>query len=90
MKVYKAATSTLTDWSGIGILAEELNPFSLGALIAAYEHKVFIQGLVYGVNSFDQFGVELGKVLAKEVLSGLAGKSIEVDKSTEMLLSKVR
>lgn len=72
------------------ILLEELNPFSLGALIAAYEHKVFIQGLVYGVNSFDQFGVELGKVLAKEVLSGLAGKSIEVDKSTAMLLNKVR
>lgn len=72
------------------ILLEELNPFNLGALIAAYEHKVFIQGLVYGVNSFDQFGVELGKVLAKEVLSGLSGKSIEVDKSTEMLLNKIR
>jgi glucose-6-phosphate isomerase len=45
------------------------NPRNLGRLIAAYEHKVFTQGVIWNVNSFDQWGVELGKQLAKEVLS---------------------
>ena len=47
---------------------DRLEPFSLGALLALYEHKVFVQGVVWGLNSFDQFGVELGKVLANECL----------------------
>jgi glucose-6-phosphate isomerase len=72
------------------LLLEQLNPFSLGALIAAYEHKVFIQGLLYDVNSFDQFGVELGKVLAKNILAGLQGNNINVDNSTEMLLKRIK
>jgi glucose-6-phosphate isomerase len=49
------------------ILLDELSPFSLGALIALYEHKVFVQGAIWGVNSFDQWGVELGKQLAKTI-----------------------
>ena len=49
---------------------EELNPRSLGRLIALYEHKVFTQGVVWNINSFDQWGVELGKELAKKILSG--------------------
>ncbi|KAL0569064.1 glucose-6-phosphate isomerase [Marasmius crinis-equi] len=48
-----------------------LTPATLGALIAMYEHKIFVQGIVWGINSFDQMGVELGKVLAKNILSQL-------------------
>merc|ERR1712002_238715 len=47
------------------ILVEKINPFSLGALVAAYEHKIFVQGVIWNINSFDQWGVELGKQLAK-------------------------
>ena len=49
------------------ILLPELTPKSLGALIALYEHKVFVQGVIWNVNSFDQWGVELGKQLAKTI-----------------------
>jgi glucose-6-phosphate isomerase len=50
------------------IVLTELNPFNLGSLIALYEHKVFVQGVVWNINSFDQWGVELGKQLAKAIL----------------------
>jgi glucose-6-phosphate isomerase len=55
------------------ILMEHLTPASLGALIALYEHKVFVQGAIWDVNSFDQWGVELGKVLAKNIQGELTG-----------------
>jgi glucose-6-phosphate isomerase len=55
------------------ILYRELNPRTLGMLIALYEHKVFVQGVVWGINSFDQWGVELGKELAKPLLAELQG-----------------
>ena len=55
------------------ILMEQLTPATLGALIALYEHKVFVQGTVWGINSFDQWGVELGKVLAKNIENELEG-----------------
>lgn len=48
-----------------------MTPATLGALIALYEHKIFVQGVIWGINSFDQMGVELGKVLAKNILSQL-------------------
>lgn len=54
------------------ILMERLTPETLGALIALYEHKIFAQGVIWGVNSFDQWGVELGKVLAKAILPEIA------------------
>ena len=54
------------------ILMEKLTPEALGALIALYEHKVFCQGVIWGINSFDQWGVELGKTLAKELLPKIA------------------
>ena len=47
------------------ILADRLDPRALGALVALYEHSVFTQGVIWGIDSFDQWGVELGKVLAK-------------------------
>ena len=53
------------------ILIKELTPKSLGSLIAMYEHKIFVQGIIWQVNSFDQWGVELGKVLAKVILPEL-------------------
>ncbi|MFO7603224.1 MAG: glucose-6-phosphate isomerase, partial [Gammaproteobacteria bacterium] len=53
------------------ILYSKLTPRTLGALIAMYEHKVFVQGVIWGINSFDQWGVELGKQLAKQILPEL-------------------
>lgn len=56
------------------ILLNKLDPKSLGSLIAFYEHKVFVQGIIWNINSFDQWGVELGKQLAKVILPELSGK----------------
>ncbi|GFQ92668.1 glucose-6-phosphate isomerase, partial [Trichonephila clavata] len=56
------------------ILVDKLTPFNLGALIAMYEHKIFTQGIIWGINSFDQWGVELGKQLAKVIQPELKGK----------------
>lgn len=57
------------------ILVQKLTPRALGALLAMYEHKVFTQGIIWGINSFDQWGVELGKVLAKSILPELKSSS---------------
>ena len=57
------------------ILMDQLTPPALGALIALYEHKTFVQGVLWDVNSFDQWGVELGKVLAKNIQAELAGQA---------------
>jgi glucose-6-phosphate isomerase len=55
------------------LVADRLEPATVGALIALYEHKVFVQGAIWGINSFDQWGVELGKVLAKKLAGELEG-----------------
>ncbi len=55
------------------MLLERITPYTLGSLIALYEHKIFVQGIVWNVNSFDQWGVELGKQLARAILPQLAG-----------------
>ncbi|WP_114749736.1 glucose-6-phosphate isomerase [Pleomorphovibrio marinus] len=57
------------------ILVKKINPFTLGALIAMYEHKIFVQGAIWNIYSFDQWGVELGKVLAKSILSELESEN---------------
>ncbi len=73
------------------IVLPRLDPRSLGALLALYEHKVFTQGVVWGVNSFDQWGVELGKALAKGLGPALEGGGAgELDSSTRMLLARIR
>ncbi|MGW7056566.1 glucose-6-phosphate isomerase [Streptomyces sp. NPDC054887] len=75
------------------ILAEELTPSVLGQLIALYEHKVFVQGAVWNIDSFDQWGVELGKVLAKKiepVLTGGGAGGEELDSSTATLAATYR
>ena len=59
------------------ILFDKLTPRTLGSLIAMYEHKIFVQGVIWNINSFDQWGVQLGKVLAKEVGKGLVAKSTQ-------------
>ncbi|MEM8838947.1 MAG: glucose-6-phosphate isomerase [Pseudomonadota bacterium] len=74
------------------ILYEQLDPETLGQLIALYEHKVFVQGVVWGVNSFDQWGVELGKALAKRLLPVLDGAPPPdgQDASTRALVTRFR
>jgi glucose-6-phosphate isomerase len=76
------------------ILAQQLDPFTLGALTALYEHKVFVQGVVWNVYSFDQWGVELGKVLAGRVLKDLQSAGDPAgdahDASTTQLIRRYR
>ena len=76
------------------ILADRLTPRSLGALVALYEHKVFVQGVIWGIDSFDQWGVELGKVLATRIAAELTADTAEVanqhDASTTALIERYR
>ena len=73
------------------LLLDELTPASLGALIALQEHRVFVSGAVWGINSFDQWGVELGKVLARDIHTRiLSGNADGLDASTASLLQRVR
>ena len=74
------------------ILMEYLTPSTLGALIALYEHKTFVQGVIWDVNSFDQWGVELGKVLAKKIEAELAGEITPAlhDSSTNGLIAMAK
>ena len=71
------------------LLLTSLNPGALGSLIALYEHKVFVQGIIWGINSFDQWGVELGKAMAGRVLPALYDPKLasSLDASTQELLS---
>jgi glucose-6-phosphate isomerase len=72
-------------------ILEKLTPESFGALIALYEHRVFVSGALWGINSFDQFGVELGKVLATDIQARLAsGNAQGLDASTAALLQRLR
>ncbi|MEU7324858.1 glucose-6-phosphate isomerase, partial [Streptomyces griseoviridis] len=85
-KTFKGGHPTTT------VLARELTPSVLGQLIALYEHKVFVQGAVWHIDSFDQWGVELGKVLAKRVEPALTD-CVDVpglDPSTRALVAAYR
>ena len=72
------------------ILAESLTPRTLGALVALYEHVVFTQGVIWGIDSFDQWGVELGKVLARRIVAEMQGAAPEAvhDSSTTALIER--
>ena len=75
------------------LLCDKLTPAMLGKLVALYEHKVFVQGVIWQINSFDQWGVELGKVLAKRIASELESKSeptLAHDGSTNALIRRYR
>ena len=74
------------------LLADDLTPETLGALVALYEHKIFTQGVIWNVYSFDQWGVQLGKVLAKNVLKDLVAEKADLkhDSSTNALIAHYR
>ena len=73
------------------ILMQALTPQALGALIALYEHKTFVEGVLWGINSFDQWGVELGKTLAGRILQDLQGDAPRAhDPSTTALIARLR
>jgi glucose-6-phosphate isomerase len=75
------------------ILAEQLTPHTLGALVALYEHSVFTQGVIWGIDSFDQWGVELGKVLARRIIPELESEDepeLRHDSSTNALIRRYR
>ena len=75
------------------ILAEQMTPHTLGVLVALYEHSVFTQGTIWGINSFDQWGVELGKVLAKRIIPELEAADepdLTHDSSTNALIRRYR
>ncbi len=71
------------------ILVDRITPRTLGRLIALYEHKIFVQGVIWNINSFDQWGVELGKKLAQTILSELEadGAVTSHDASTNALIN---
>lgn len=73
------------------IVMERLTPETLGALLALYEHKTFVEGVIWDINSFDQWGVELGKVLAKAILKDVdaGGPSADLDPSTAALMRRL-
>jgi glucose-6-phosphate isomerase len=75
------------------IVAERLTPATLGAIVALYEHSVFTQGVIWDIDSFDQWGVELGKVLAKQTIPELASRAepaLNHDSSTNALIRRYR
>ncbi|KAK9890950.1 hypothetical protein WA026_013290 [Henosepilachna vigintioctopunctata] len=74
------------------ILVKKITPFTLGALIAMYEHKIFVQGIIWDINSYDQYGVELGKQLAKVIEPELANEDeiTSHDSSTNALISYIK
>ena len=75
------------------ILAERLDPRTLGTLVALYEHKVFTQGTIWGIDSFDQWGVELGKSLAVRIAPELTAEAAPApahDSSTNALIRRYR
>jgi glucose-6-phosphate isomerase len=72
-------------------MAERLTPALLGSLVALYEHLVFTQGAVWGINSFDQWGVELGKALAVRIAPELTSSTeLHHDSSTNALIARYR
>ena len=83
-KVFEGNKPTTT------ILIDQLTPYTLGSLIALYEHKIFVQGALWNIYSYDQWGVELGKQLANKILSAMRGQSKDqLDSSTENLLNSL-
>jgi glucose-6-phosphate isomerase len=74
-------------------MADKLDPHTLGTLVALYEHSVFTQGAVWGINSFDQWGVELGKQLAQHIIPELEAPTepeLKHDSSTNALIRRFR
>ena len=70
------------------LLMDKLSPVSLGALLALYEHKIFVQGMMWQVNSFDQWGVELGKELGQKIMNVMQGDENDNLSSSSLSLIK--
>ena len=89
LKKYKSFTGNRPSTT---IVFKKIDPFALGQLIAMYEHKVFTQGVIWNINSFDQFGVELGKKLALNILPEIEGSAfgVEHDSSTTALINHIK
>ena len=73
------------------LLINELNPYNLGSLIALYEHKTYVQSVIWNINAFDQWGVQLGKVLSNDVFKAFteSGSNVEFDSSTASLIKQI-
>ena len=89
MKKYKSFSGNRPSTT---IVLKKVDPYSLGMLVAMYEHKVFVQGKIWNINSFDQFGVELGKKLALKILPELQGIVFDSvhDSSTANLINHIK
>jgi glucose-6-phosphate isomerase len=74
------------------ILVKQITPFTLGELVALYEHKIFVQGVIWNIYSFDQWGVELGKQLANKILPELESDTVVTshDASTNALINQYK
>jgi glucose-6-phosphate isomerase len=75
------------------LLADRLTPRMLGILMALYEHKIFTQGAIWNIYSFDQWGVQLGKVLAKQILKDFAAPAnapLAHDPSTNAIIARIK
>lgn len=74
------------------LVLDKLTPYTLGLLLALYEHKIFVQGVIWDINSFDQCGVELGKTLAKNIIDDFDKdtKTLQTDSSTRGILNKIK
>ena len=88
MKYYKSFSGNRPSNT---IILRKIDPYTLGMLVAMYEHKVYVQGVIWNINSFDQFGVELGKKLALNILPELEGRAAvaEHDCSTKLLINHI-
>ncbi len=74
------------------LLIDKLSPFTLGSLLALYEHKVYVQSIIWGINAFDQWGVQLGKLLSQSMVDAInkTGLDSELDGSTKGLIQRIR
>jgi len=72
------------------LIFERLDPTTLGKLVALYEHKVFVQGVIWDVNSFDQWGVQLGKRLASQIASIVEGVAASAPRAIDGALTALR
>jgi len=74
------------------LLLERLSPVALGQLLALYEHKTFVEGVIWNINSFDQWGVELGKNIARDLLPAFRGEAPprQTDPATRALIERIR
>jgi glucose-6-phosphate isomerase len=72
------------------LMMRRLDPFTLGSLIALYEHSVFVQGAIWGINSFDQWGVELGKIVATGILEDIETGDVHDDALDEPTQASMR